>query len=410
MISNRASSLLNNNNPAAKAFNLCLADPFSTTKNPNGYLNLGIAENHLMEDESLQKIGNCSPLYPKLLHYNRPQGMPKLASSYAGFLNKFFKIENIKEDNIVMSTGLSAMLEMISYAHLNHEDEILSIAPIFNGFYFCLQYRFGTKLKSSHAFNGDGSLNLKTLENDIKNSKKVKSLLITNPHNPTGYIHTENEIREIIKLAKKYKLSIIADEIYAFSNYSTTPFISFLDPRFDDLKYRESIIHLYGLAKDFALSGMKVGALYCENDDLSKAMAGLAYFHTVSTQTQHLANSLFEDHQFCQEFFASSIHKIKVNASYLRIELKKIGIESLPSKAGIFTMINLSDYLPEKSAEGEMNLFNDLLEKLKINITPGQIYDHNEYGWFRVCFAKDLIEIQEFIKRLKHLGSQQNGQ
>jgi cystathionine beta-lyase len=42
----------------------------------------------------------------------------------------------------------------------------------------------------------------------------MKVLVLFNPHNPTGRIRTEEELRQIAALVRKYNLWIISDEIH----------------------------------------------------------------------------------------------------------------------------------------------------------------------------------------------------
>jgi tyrosine aminotransferase len=46
------------------------------------------------------------------------------------------------------------------------------------------------------------------------NHNVVRGVLINNPSNPTGAVYSEDHLRQIIKLAEKYRVPIIADEIY----------------------------------------------------------------------------------------------------------------------------------------------------------------------------------------------------
>ena len=53
---------------------------------------------------------------------------------------------------------------------------------------------------------------LKELEEAFKNG--VKLFLYSNPNNPTGAVFSKEEVSEIARLAKKYDVAILADELY----------------------------------------------------------------------------------------------------------------------------------------------------------------------------------------------------
>ena len=45
-------------------------------------------------------------------------------------------------------------------------------------------------------------------------------------------------------------------------------------------------------------------------------------------------------------------------------------------------------------------VYMPVINELKINMTPGSAMGMKDYGYFRVCFAKEDAQIDEFIRRL----------
>lgn len=62
--------------------------------------------------------------------------------------------------------------------------------------------------------SGSGSSGGVRSELATSNNNVVRGILINNPSNPTGAVYSENHLLQIIKLAEKYRVPIIADEIY----------------------------------------------------------------------------------------------------------------------------------------------------------------------------------------------------
>lgn len=56
---------------------------------------------------------------------------------------------------------------------------------------------------------------LAEMEKKIHDHPEIGGILIVNPDNPTGYVYSQDVIREIVAIAKKYDLFIISDEIYS---------------------------------------------------------------------------------------------------------------------------------------------------------------------------------------------------
>jgi cystathionine beta-lyase len=70
-------------------------------------------------------------------------------------------------------------------------------------------------------------------------------LLLSNPHNPTGTVHTRAELDEVARLARQYGIRVIADEIHAPLVMPTSNFTPYLTAR--------------GSAQDFSVSSASKG-------------------------------------------------------------------------------------------------------------------------------------------------------
>lgn len=385
-----------------KAHFKCAEDPFCKIGNPNGYINLGTAENFLMDSEIKLKLKEVCENNSFKFHYDEPQGSLELRSSYVEFQKKFLNINIYTQKNIVFASGASAIIEMITNSICDEKDEVLILAPLYNGFYHDVEARFNGVVTLSNSLEGD-DFSKEIFEKDVSNNTKLKAVIINNPHNPTGKNFSRSELRSIIEICKKNNLEIISDEIYANSVYGEEKFTSMLNSCFGDLNYMEKIHHVYGMAKDFCMSGLKVGVFSSLNPNLTKAMAAQAYFYTVSTQTQKLACELFSSERWCEDFFELNRNRLKELNLLISSYLNDFQVELYPATAGIFMWVDFSKSLGISTFKDEERVQEMLLEKLKINMTPGQCFGSLKPGFFRVCFAKPEITILEFLKRIKPL-------
>lgn len=400
MISKRAERLFGEDPPLVKAHFKCATDPFSED-NLEGYINLGTAENHLMDAELKQKLDEIV-IKDNPFHYNYPQGSLELRNAYAKFSEYFLNIKNMKIDNICVSSGLSSVLEILSYVLCDEGDEVLCFSPLYNGFIHDIAGRFNANLVSSACINEKG-IDLIQLESDIKSHNNLKVLLLNNPHNPTGHNFSLEDLKEIVKLAKKYNLEIISDEVYANSVYNNKSFYSLLSPDFEHLNYSEHIHHLYGMAKDFCMSGFKLGYFYSENDRVSKAVAKLCYFHTVSTYTQAQVTEIINDIKWCEGFFESNHKKLKFISDKILKTFESYNIPYFKNDSGLFLWVNLKEIFNIRSLSDEMEIYNRFLNEAKFNIVAGNIFHSKELGWYRICFAQSELNIEHFLMRFKKL-------
>lgn len=60
---------------------------------------------------------------------------------------------------------------------------------------------------------------LMEMEQKIHDYPEIAGILIVNPDNPTGYVYTEDVLRQIVDIARRHNLFIISDEIYSNLTY-----------------------------------------------------------------------------------------------------------------------------------------------------------------------------------------------
>lgn len=376
---------------------LCAEDPYSL-KNPRGYLNFGTAENHLMDEILLPKLNQPLKLDSNHIQYNTLYGMEDVRITCADFLERYLRINHIKPTNLVMQTGVSAICESLSFAMFDQDDIIMIPSPYYTGFEYDFTKRFGCKfLKVQQSHLKRFSLSIVNFEknyNEAPDKSKIKAILITQPNNPTGEILSKEFIVDIINFAKKYDLELISDEIYALSNHDSSPHHSL----YQDAFAAGAKAHLlYGLAKDFALAGLKVGMFYTEDTELLKVMQELSYFHPISTHTQLLVKSLLSDDPFLKNFIKTNNTRLAALDKMFKKSVPNINL--YPCKSGLFMMMDLSDNC--ESFEDETKLFKYFINNLKINMIPGKELGLTTPGFFRICYAKKKEDVLEFIVRMK---------
>ncbi|HQV06044.1 MAG: methionine aminotransferase [Chitinophagaceae bacterium] len=85
----------------------------------------------------------------------------------------------------------------------------------------------------------------------------TKAIIINSPHNPTGTIITERDIRELQKLIAQKNIFIISDEVYEHIVFDKQPHLSML--RYADLRQQSFVCFSFG--KTYHCTGWKMG--YC---------------------------------------------------------------------------------------------------------------------------------------------------
>lgn len=100
----------------------------------------------------------------------------------------------------------------------------------------------------------DWQVDLKHMESLING--KTRAILINNPGNPCGNVFSKQHILDILEIAERHKLPIIADEVYEFFTFPGVDFYSAAS-----LSKNVPILTCSGLTKRFLMPGIRMGWL-----------------------------------------------------------------------------------------------------------------------------------------------------
>ncbi|WP_120004217.1 MalY/PatB family protein [Nesterenkonia muleiensis] len=115
----------------------------------------------------------------------------------------------------------------------------------------------------------DGRLDFEMLEDsfNLRTAGGQAAYLLSNPHNPTGAVHTQQELERLAQLAADFGIRVVADEIHAPLVYSEAAFTPYLtvDPRG---------YSVMSASKAWNLAGLKAGLLIA-GEEVTAELAGL---------------------------------------------------------------------------------------------------------------------------------------
>ena len=86
----------------------------------------------------------------------------------------------------------------------------------------------------------------------------VSSVILNNPHNPTGRVYPRRLVEELVRVAVKHGAYVLYDSVYQRLDYVD----SFVNPAFADPEWRDRVVTLSGLSK-MDMFGASTGARAC---------------------------------------------------------------------------------------------------------------------------------------------------
>ncbi|MGE4504078.1 MAG: pyridoxal phosphate-dependent aminotransferase [Desulfovibrionaceae bacterium] len=193
---------------------------------------------------------------PFALGYMPNAGYPEARAALAGRLAGEQGVD-VAPGDVVITCGAAGAINSLYRAVIDPGDEVITPAPFFVEYGFYVENHGGV-LKPVPTVPLTFRLDLDAMEAAI--TEKTRAVLINSPHNPTGVVYSEEELRGLCELLVKKNegrerpILLIADEPYRFLTYDDAKVVSVLP------LYPYSVV-VSSFSKNLALAGERVG--YC---------------------------------------------------------------------------------------------------------------------------------------------------
>ncbi|KAG0458783.1 hypothetical protein HPP92_021911 [Vanilla planifolia] len=391
-------------------------NPYDPVENPEGVIQMGLAENQLCHDliEKWIRENPASSIcttegisqFKAVANFQDYHGLPSFRKAVAKFMEKV-RGGRVKfdPDRIVMSGGATGAQETLAFCLANPGDAFLIPVPYYPAFDRDFCWRTRARLLPIHCdSSNDFKITLGALEsaydNAAKSNTRVKGILVANPSNPLGTTMDAETLTTLLRFANQKRIHLICDEIFSGTVFKPPQFVSISEILESCPDTERSLVHLaYSFSKDLGLPGFRVGIIYSYNDAVVASARKMSSFGLVSTQTQHLLARMLGDDAFTAKYLAENARRLHERHSTFTTGLKQVGIRCLDGNGGLFCWMDLRPLLKEKTLEAELDLWRVIIADVRLNVSPGSSFHCSEPGWFRVCFANMDYETTEVALR-----------
>lgn len=181
--------------------------------------------------------------------YTLSAGIMPLRERLVEKVKKFNGLE-VKLEQIIVTPGSTFSLFNAFEVLLEAGDEVLLPDPGWPTYDTQLSLVGGKAVRYPlHLANGFQPV-IADIEKVI--TPRTKVIVLCNPSNPTGAVHTSEQVRQIVELAQKHDLYVISDEVYEELIFDGKPTTA---AQFDP----ERVIGIYSFSKTYSMTGWRVG-------------------------------------------------------------------------------------------------------------------------------------------------------
>lgn len=318
-------------------------------------------------------------------------GVPELREAISKMHFEASGFEYNYETEITITAGATQGLFTAISSLINEGDEVIVFEPAYDSYVPSIKANGGKPIYISLEHP---TYKIDWEEVNKRISSKTKMIVLNNPHNPTGAVLEDDDLKKLCKIVKGSNIIILADEVYQHIIYDGQKHHSVAN--YPQLRERSLIAGSFG--KSLHTTGWKMGYL------LAPAFMTKEFrsFHqwvvfAVNTPMQYaIAEYISKPENYMQigsylqqkrDFFVDVMKDTKFNV--------------LPSKGTYFQLMDYSAI----SDKSDIEFSEWLTKEKKVASVPVSVFYHEntDHKVIRLCFAKEneeLVKAAELLSKL----------
>lgn len=293
---------------------------------------------------------------------------------------------NLSINDIVVTVGSSEALFCALMTLCEEGDEVLVPNPTFTA-YAGINRIAGAKtvyyrLPAEKGFTFDLD------EFKSKLTDKTRAVVVLSPSNPTGRVHTREELQSIAETLKGTGIYVVSDEIYRD--------VYFTDERPASIsEFYDKTLVVGGLSKVMSMTGWRLGWILGSPEVMKSAFILHGYDVTCTSavsQKAALMSWTDEGREAMQN--ARNIYKNRREHILKEIETQ-LGLPAISPEGAFYTMVDVRSI-----CDDEMEICEKFLQNHVVTIA-GIAFGTESKGFLRLSFCCDEEKITEGIRRMK---------
>jgi len=350
-----------------------------------GVISLGVGEPDFTTPWHIREAAIYS-LEKGYTMYTSNSGMPELRRELSRYLKERYKLSYNPDSELLITIGVSEALDLTMRAILDPGDEVIVPDPCYVSYSPCVTLAGGTPIMAPTREKNNFELSAADIEARV--SDKTKAILIGYPSNPTGAVMSKEKLAKIADVARRHRLLVISDEIYARLVYGVKHTCFATLPQM-----KESTILLGGFSKAYAMTGWRIGYAAASKEIIG-AMTKIHQYTIMCAPTMAQVAAI-EALKSGEPSVLEMVEDYNRRRLVMVKGLHDIGLPCFEPKGAFyaFPSIKGTGMTSEEFAE-------KLLREEKVAVVPGTAFGQGGEGYVRCCYATSLADIEEALLRM----------
>lgn len=295
--------------------------------------------------------------------------------------------ESVSPDRICVTSGSEEALFLCLASLIDESDEVLIPDPGFPTYAAITRFFGGSPVgyrlldKEKFHLKADRLISLVT--------DRTKAVIINSPHNPTGMITEEKELKKLSRYLEGKGIALISDDVYEG--------LVFDGPAVSPSRFFQPCFTLGSLSKTFSMTGWRLGwVIYPQ--EWTTAMTGLHQMMVIcaSVPAQRVAIEALKG-LACEEIEANRKELHRRRNLALKWLKQYTSLSFFMPEGAFYIMVDIRNKIGEGTT---LDTAIEILKKTKVVTIPGSAFGSGGEGFLRISFAPDPAIVQEGIRRI----------
>ena len=309
-------------------------------------------------------------------------------------------VRGVTADDVFMGNGVSELIDLTLRALLAADEEVLVPSPDYPLWTAAVNLNRGRAVhypcRPERRFIPDPD----EIESLI--TKRTRAIVVINPNNPTGAVYPRPVLEAIARIAEKYHLLVLADEIYDQMTYDDAEFTPMAT-----LVHQTLCGTLSGLSKVYRACGYRVGWAVFSGDvehsrDYLSALELLSSLRLCSNVPgQWAVQTALGGYQSIRELMTPGGRLYESRKAIIEAVQRSRYLQLATPMGAMYAFVGVrTDLLPEFD---DQQFALDLLEHKHVLVAPGSSFNVPYRNHFRITNLPEPQVIGEVFARIEEL-------
>ncbi|MFT4256793.1 MAG: pyridoxal phosphate-dependent aminotransferase [Pseudoxanthomonas sp.] len=320
-------------------------------------------------------------------------GVPALRQAIAEKALRVYGAQVDADTEVTVTSGATEALFNAIHALVRPGEEVIVLDPAYDSYEPAIELAGATAVHvplDAQTFAVDWSRVQAAI------TSRTRLLMINSPHNPSGAMLGEADLRALADLLRGTDIFLVSDEVYEHIVFDGRRHESVL--RWPELRQRAFVVSSFG--KTYHCTGWKIGYAIAP-PALSAEFRKVHQYNVFCTfaPAQHAFAAMIRDEPAHHEQLGAFYQQKR---DHFREQLLGTKLKPLPVPGGYFQLVDYSAVSDLPDAE----FVKWLIAEIGVAAIPlSPFYEHPPAGQrlVRLCFAKNEATLDAAIERLKRL-------